>query len=1245
MDVNFFSPKSQTLILTTRTSALPCLNPSHLRFIRREFLRPPRTRPKCNKLGLLQTRPSQFPVKASLNSDSNSVLLFVAALVTVTAVTVAYFNQMVKNYSKSSKEVSGSESHASSQQGSSCVDDIIENQTLDRGDLMEVESKQVSEEKNMQETTLKHNNSLLTETLDSLRSDSLISGGNGSLSPKEPETTTLPDPPYVLPESDVVQPDTFGAEMSGLQFRKNQTKAKLDIVLAEPKPIAPLIPENEAHTEVNDQIHHKLIDETVLPETTVNIAPAASLIPENGVHMGVNDRRDLHHKLLDETVLPEQTVNIESTASFIPENEVQTEVNDQRDLHHKLIEETVLPEPTVNIEPSASLIPESEVHIEVTVQKCLHHEFIEETVLPEPTINIDPSASLIPEIETRTEMNGQRNLHHKLIEESEPTIANGVLKEPVREEQYSYHGANQSVLKFPANLEIVKAISSHASPLNGYSLFSLESDTEQKRPELSMQKALNSAEHVEGKIPLACHKESPFCKSKDSIRGRGFPRNNERRHLMQDSSKNLPQLPCPNGMDTNDHMHYISEKIHAYNCLLRDGRLTDCMDLLEDLERKNLLDMNKVYHSRFFNICKSKKEIKEAFRFFKLIPNPTMSTFNMLMSVCASSQDSEGAFQVLRLVQEAGFKADCKLYTTLITTCAKSGKVDAMFEVFHEMVNAGVEPNVHTYGALIDGCAKAGQVAKAFGAYGIMRSKNVKPDRVVFNALITACGQSGAVDRAFDVLAEMNAEIQPIDPDHITIGALIKACANAGQVDRAREVYKMIHKYNIKGTPEVYTIAINCCSQTGDWEFACSVYDDMTKKGVVPDEVFLSALIDFAGHAGKVEAAFEILQEAKTQGIHVGIISYSSLMGACSNAKNWQKALELYDNMKSIKLKPTVSTMNALITALCDGDQLPKAMEVLSDMKRLELRTNTITYSILLVASEKKDDIEVGLILLSQAKEDGVTPSLTMFKCVIGMCSRRFEKARTLGEDILSFNLGRPQIENKWTSLALMVYREAIVAGTTLMMEVVSQVLGCLQLPYVADTRDRLVENLGVSTDSARRSNLCSLIDGFGEYDPRAFSLLQEAASLGIVPCVSFKESPVVVDARKLEVHIAKVYFLTVLKGLKHRLAAGTKLPNVTILLPVDKTQIMSMGGEKTINLAGRTSQAVAALLRRLRLGYQGNESYGKIRINGLALKRWFQPKLASPFSGKPGELRSLQLGKGITHQQRNIRTGNFSLE
>lgn len=52
----------------------------------------------------------------------------------------------------------------------------------------------------------------------------------------------------------------------------------------------------------------------------------------------------------------------------------------------------------------------------------------------------------------------------------------------------------------------------------------------------------------------------------------------------------------------------------------------------------------QVYHARFFKACRSKKAVKEAFCFTELIKKPALSTFNMLLSVCASSQDSEGNF-------------------------------------------------------------------------------------------------------------------------------------------------------------------------------------------------------------------------------------------------------------------------------------------------------------------------------------------------------------------------------------------------------------------------------------------------------------------------------------------------------------------------------------------------------------------------------------------------------------------------
>lgn len=75
--------------------------------------------------------------------------------------------------------------------------------------------------------------------------------------------------------------------------------------------------------------------------------------------------------------------------------------------------------------------------------------------------------------------------------------------------------------------------------------------------------------------------------------------------------------------------------------------------------------------------------------------------------------------------------------------------------------------------------------------------------------------------------------------------------------------------------------------------------------------------------------------------------------------------------------------------------------------------------------------------------------------------------------------------------MALMVYRETILSGVTPAMDELSQVLGCLRLPHDEFLRNRLVENFEFSTDKSKGSNLYSLIDGFGEYDPRAISLLE----------------------------------------------------------------------------------------------------------------------------------------------------------
>ncbi|KAL6517380.1 hypothetical protein OROMI_033081 [Orobanche minor] len=135
------------------------------------------------------------------------------------------------------------------------------------------------------------------------------------------------------------------------------------------------------------------------------------------------------------------------------------------------------------------------------------------------------------------------------------------------------------------------------------------------------------------------------------------------------------------------------------------------------------------------------------------------------------------------------------------------------------------------------------------------------------------------------------------------------------------------------------------------------------------------------------------------------------------------------------------------------------------------------------------------------------------------MCFRRFRTASAFGEPVLSYTCGRVQINSKWTSLALMVYKETVVAGMSPTMDELSLVLGCLELPHDVLVRNRLIENLGVNIDTSRSSDLFSLIDGFGEYDPR---VLFEAAYLGVVPLVSTNGDQIVVDARTFQIHTAE---------------------------------------------------------------------------------------------------------------------------
>jgi hypothetical protein len=166
-------------------------------------------------------------------------------------------------------------------------------------------------------------------------------------------------------------------------------------------------------------------------------------------------------------------------------------------------------------------------------------------------------------------------------------------------------------------------------------------------------------------------------------------------------------------------------------------------------------------------------------------------------------------------------------------------------------------------------------------------------------------------------------------------------------------------------------------------------------------------------------------------------------------------------------------------------------------------------------------------------------------------------------------------------------------------------------------------------------------------------------------------------------------------------LYTGARLPSVTVTYLLEKKEhFTSKGGQKIMNVAGRyvwcspsglqifeafsiesiqmaphhvchsifvlllkthvlmllwwqtnyrTGQAVTALLRRLRLKFQGHESSGEIHITVLAIRKWLQPN-STPQSFNAAFVHSEvnsspyhQLVKNLSDQQRAIRMGGVS--
>ncbi|GER49150.1 pentatricopeptide repeat-containing protein [Striga asiatica] len=118
-------------------------------------------------------------------------------------------------------------------------------------------------------------------------------------------------------------------------------------------------------------------------------------------------------------------------------------------------------------------------------------------------------------------------------------------------------------------------------------------------------------------------------------------------------------------------------------------------------------------------------------------PPPGNTVFNCVISGLAKSEDStDGALNMMRLMEKRGLKPDLYTYSAILSGFAKNGEMEQACKIFDEAKKNHSKLTPIVYHILIRGFCKLEQFDKAVGLLREMRAHGVNPNHDEYNKLI-----------------------------------------------------------------------------------------------------------------------------------------------------------------------------------------------------------------------------------------------------------------------------------------------------------------------------------------------------------------------------------------------------------------------------------------------------------------------------------------------------------------------------
>lgn len=265
-----------------------------------------------------------------------------------------------------------------------------------------------------------------------------------------------------------------------------------------------------------------------------------------------------------------------------------------------------------------------------------------------------------------------------------------------------------------------------------------------------------------------------------------------------------------------------------------------------------------------------------------------------ILQAFSTAKDISGARNVLRLMNEEGFRPNCRHCTIFIKTLSTLRKDELAVQFLNQM--SGLPCSVEDFEEL----------------------ETSPPDTITVLAILSAVAAKGNYNRANEVLQRMKArEYGDIPPSERAYNLVISSCQSPIRAKELVREMRLTRRHRtgvVAPSLQTYSRAITVCRRQGDLEIALSFLDGVKDDGFQPDVYVYSAVIWTAAEVGNYEIAKLVKEEINRTGVAPNIVTYNGLLSAYSVAGKYDELILTFEEIQS-KTKATSTTFNILSRA------------------------------------------------------------------------------------------------------------------------------------------------------------------------------------------------------------------------------------------------------------------------------------------------------------------------------------------